>query len=115
MLLLCHVLSTQLAKENRTHRNEQKITKTILIVNFCLLITWLPDCIAAILTHAFALGGIHAPFETKKIIGELYNYFQLGIFINSGLNACIYLTRTPKLKAFYKALIVRTIQGPTID
>ena len=110
-LLLWHVLSTRMAIDNRTHRNEQKTTKTILIVNFCLLITWLPDTIFSICSYLVFLGAVNIPSATSDIIGHLSNYSQLGVVINGGLNACIYIIRVPQLRTLYRGLINARLRG----
>ena len=87
---------------NRTHNNEQKLTRTILLVNACLLTTWLPDCIIGTFLFLVASQTITASDDTFALIQTLRSYSSFGFFLNGSLNGLIYLVRINRIRNLYK-------------
>ena len=101
-LLLHHVISNAMPASNRTHNNEEKLTVTILIVNACLIMTWLPDSICGAYELLIRFNVIPASAYTRVYIRYISGYLSLGVYINGATNGLIYMIRINRVKSFYK-------------
>ena len=88
---------------DRTHSNERKLTKTILIVNTTLIITWLPDCILGIYFFLLHGGLVHSSYD--QVIITVSDYVHYVTFVNGALNGLIYTIRLARIRTFYKTAI----------
>ena len=106
--LLHHVLSQAMPTENRTHDNEKQITRTILIVNFCLLATWLPNSMNGVYRMLIKSGYVTASTKTIALLGNFNEYLRFGKYINGALNGLILMTRIARIRTYYKNMLIKT-------
>ena len=99
-LILRHILSSAMPLESRTHQNERKITKTILLVNFCLITSWVPYYIVAVYNSLVSAEIFTTDSDTRITIVALQGYLVIGCYANAGLNATIYMTRVARFRHF---------------
>ena len=96
---------------NHTHNNEAKLTRTVLIVNACLITTWLPDCILATYIFLNTSKIITVSAETKAHLKIWRNYLFFGTYANGFLNGLIYILRINRIKNFYKLKLSQIFRG----
>jgi len=82
----------------RTHRNEQKLTKTIIIVNICLISLWIPH---SVVTTLSLIDDNFDLLTNIKTLEDISHWTPMGVYINTALNAIIYTSRIGKLRRFY--------------
>ena len=87
---------------SRTHNNENRLTKTILLVNFCFVITWLPNCVLGIYESLIDSNTVNASSDFVAIIKVAISYLSMGTYFNGGLNGFIYSVRLARIREFYK-------------
>ena len=102
-LLLRHVRTNSMAATDRTHNNEQRLTLTILIVNGCLVCTWLPDCILGLYSTLLQAGIVQSSYFLVIVDVRMYVYYIT--FINGALNGLIYTLRLARIKSFYRTAL----------
>ena len=87
-----------------THNNEDRLTKTIVIVNFCIVFTWLPADILSIYQYLYMLDIVDKPSADTRTKIRIANriYLNAGFYFNGGLNSLIYTVRLARIRRFYK-------------
>ena len=109
-LLLQRVFSQRMNEASRTHRNEKRLVKTILIVNTCLSICIIPQSVLGGLKVLLDIGILEYDYETYSIILNGFSFLRPAVFMNGALNASIYLCRIRHLRNFYTRTTIKKSQ-----